>query len=234
MSSWLRAAEGRSGRPTLTTRSPAVFVTLFVCAIYAFANVVLVTADWEFDDIHAYLAAAQRLVDGAPLYVNAADPSDLYLYAPWFAFAWIPFTCLAAAVGGSRVGRCPARRHAGRGAAVPQLMGGHCPGAAAGRPPVSHRRLGQRPAPPGRRADLRRPDAGGSMGDRRCSVPETAHALPAAGPRLAARLAGGGHWAWAWRRSCGCRSCTSACRRTHSVRGLRTCMTPPSSWSSPA
>ena len=93
MSSRARMADGRSGRPTLTTRSPAVFVTLFVCAIYAFANVVLVTADWEFDDTHAYLGAAQRLLDGAPLYVTTADPSDLYLYAPWFAFAWIPFTC---------------------------------------------------------------------------------------------------------------------------------------------
>ena len=94
MSSWPRAVEGRFGRPMLTTRSPAVLVTLFICAIYAFANVVLVTADWEFDDVHAYLAAAQRLVDGAPLYVTTADPSDLYLYAPWFALAWVPFTLL--------------------------------------------------------------------------------------------------------------------------------------------
>jgi hypothetical protein len=96
MSSWPRVAEGRFGRPTLSTRSPAILVTLFICAIYAFANVVLVTADWEFDDIHAYLNAAQRLLDGAPLYVSTADPSDLYLYAPWFAFAWIPFTLLPA------------------------------------------------------------------------------------------------------------------------------------------
>jgi hypothetical protein len=68
---------------------------LFVLAtlwIWALANVVLVTAQWEFDDVHAYLAAAQRVLDGAPLYVTAPDVSDLFLYAPWFAVAWIPFT----------------------------------------------------------------------------------------------------------------------------------------------
>ncbi|HKO33762.1 MAG TPA: glycosyltransferase family 87 protein [Candidatus Limnocylindria bacterium] len=80
--------------PTLTSRSPAIFVSLFVCSIYAAANFTQVTATWEFDDVHAYLNAAQRLLDGGPLYVTTPDPSDLYLYAPWFAFAWVPFTVL--------------------------------------------------------------------------------------------------------------------------------------------
>lgn len=78
----------------MTSRTPAILVSLFVCSVYAAANFVLVTGNWEFDDIHAYLAAGQRLLDGGPLYVSTADPSDLYLYAPWFAFAWIPFTFL--------------------------------------------------------------------------------------------------------------------------------------------
>ena len=133
MSSWARMAEGRSGRPTLTTRSPAVFVTLFVCAIYAFANVVLVTADWEFDDIHAYLGAAQRLLDGAPLYVTTTDPSDLYLYAPWFAFAWIPFTLLpqlwvevawAGVLLGATLAAVLPFRHSWAGIALALLLGG--------------------------------------------------------------------------------------------------------------
>ena len=81
-------------RLRLTGPLPALAVTLFVCGIYAAANAVLVTADWEFDDVHAYMGAAQRLLDGGPLYVSTNDPSDLYLYAPWFAFAWIPFTLL--------------------------------------------------------------------------------------------------------------------------------------------
>jgi hypothetical protein len=65
---------------------------LATCALWAAANVALVTQAWEFDDIGAYVAAAQRLLDGADLYIRAADPSDLYLYAPWFAVAWIPLT----------------------------------------------------------------------------------------------------------------------------------------------
>lgn len=133
MSSWPRAAEGRSGRPTLTTRSPAVLITLFVCAIYAFANVVLVTADWEFDDVHAYLAAAQRLVDGAPLYVTSADVSDLYLYAPWFAFAWVPFTfppqfwvevVWAGVLLGATLAALLPFRHSWAGIALALLLGG--------------------------------------------------------------------------------------------------------------
>jgi hypothetical protein len=133
MSSWPRAAEGRDGRPTLTNRSPAVLVTLFICAIYAFANVVLVTADWEFDDVHAYLGAAQRLLDGAPLYVTTPDPSDLYLYAPWFAFAWIPFTLLpqlwvevawAAVLLGATLAAVLPFRHSWAGIALALLLGG--------------------------------------------------------------------------------------------------------------
>ena len=72
----------------------APVVALSICGLYGIANLVLVTQLWEFDDIGAYLAAAHRLRDGLPLYVQAADPSDLYLYAPWFAFAWIPTSFL--------------------------------------------------------------------------------------------------------------------------------------------
>jgi hypothetical protein len=81
-------------RPRWSRRTAATLVALLVCGVYALANLVLVTRDWEFDDIHSYLNAAQRIRDGAPLYVTAADPSDLYLYSPWFAFAWVPFTFL--------------------------------------------------------------------------------------------------------------------------------------------
>lgn len=44
-------------------------------------------------DVSAYWNAAERLRSGQPLYVaGAANASDLYRYAPWFAAAWIPFT----------------------------------------------------------------------------------------------------------------------------------------------
>jgi hypothetical protein len=119
--------------PALTSRSPAVFVSLFVCSIYAAANFVLVTAGWEFDDVHAYLNAAQRLLDGAPLYITAPDPTDLYLYAPWFAFAWIPFTLLptlgvefvwAAVLLAATVAAVMPLRHSWAGIALALLLGG--------------------------------------------------------------------------------------------------------------
>lgn len=46
-------------------------------------------------DVAAYWGAAERLRIGEPLYVSgAANASDLYRYAPWFAYAWVPVTYL--------------------------------------------------------------------------------------------------------------------------------------------
>jgi len=64
--------------------------TLFACAIYLLTNVILVTQQWAFDDIGAYLGAADRLRHGAPLYFTPSNVSEVYRYAPWFAFLWIP------------------------------------------------------------------------------------------------------------------------------------------------
>lgn len=72
----------------------AILLVLLIAWIWALANAVLVTQAWEFDDVHAYITAAQRLLDGQPLYISAKDMSDLYLYSPWFAIAWIPFAGL--------------------------------------------------------------------------------------------------------------------------------------------
>ena len=76
------------------TRWVAPAVALSICGIYAWANLVLVTRQWQFDDIGAYLQAAVRLRHGMPLYAAMADPSLVYRYAPWFAAAWIPMTYL--------------------------------------------------------------------------------------------------------------------------------------------
>jgi len=67
---------------------------LATCWLFALANVVLVTQQWEFNDIHAYLGAAQRLMEGGPVYAPTADESELYRYSPWFAVLWIPLTQL--------------------------------------------------------------------------------------------------------------------------------------------
>lgn len=46
-------------------------------------------------DVAAYWGAAQRIRAGEPLYVaGVANASDLYRYAPWFAYAWVPLTFL--------------------------------------------------------------------------------------------------------------------------------------------
>lgn len=46
-------------------------------------------------DVSAYWGAAERLRAGGPLYASgAANASDLYRYAPWFAYAWVPLTFL--------------------------------------------------------------------------------------------------------------------------------------------
>lgn len=46
-------------------------------------------------DVDAYWGAAMRLREGEPLYVpGAPTDSDVYRYAPWFAYAWVPLTYL--------------------------------------------------------------------------------------------------------------------------------------------
>ncbi|HEX2221761.1 MAG TPA: glycosyltransferase family 87 protein [Candidatus Limnocylindria bacterium] len=50
-------------------------------------------ADWSLHDMNVYWDAAIRLRDGEPLYV-AVNPLDVYRYAPWFAYAWVPLTYL--------------------------------------------------------------------------------------------------------------------------------------------
>ena len=69
-----------------------VALTSYALLTYALARPVGV-------DVSAYWEAANRLRDGDPLYqARAANASDLYRYAPWFATAWIPLTYLPQAV----------------------------------------------------------------------------------------------------------------------------------------
>jgi len=65
-----------------------IALTSYALITYALARPVGV-------DVTAYWNAAERLRDGETLYAaGAANASDLYRYAPWFAFAWIPLTYL--------------------------------------------------------------------------------------------------------------------------------------------
>jgi hypothetical protein len=65
-----------------------IALTSFALLTYALARPVGV-------DVTAYLNAAERLREGVtPYAAGAANASDLYRYAPWFAAAWIPATFL--------------------------------------------------------------------------------------------------------------------------------------------
>jgi hypothetical protein len=53
-------------------------------------------SQWTMTDSAAYWNAAMRLREGAPLYpvVGNVEASDVYRYAPWFAWLTVPFTYL--------------------------------------------------------------------------------------------------------------------------------------------
>jgi hypothetical protein len=89
-SSWPRRSPGEWLVFGATRAALAVLIALTSYALlsYALARPVGV-------DVTAYWNAAERLRDGETLYAaGAANASDLYRYAPWFAFAWIPLTYL--------------------------------------------------------------------------------------------------------------------------------------------
>jgi hypothetical protein len=79
---WLAFGAGAAALAVL------VALTSYALLTYALARPVGV-------DVTAYYHAAERLRDGGTLYAaGAANASDLYRYAPWFAAAWIPATFL--------------------------------------------------------------------------------------------------------------------------------------------
>ncbi|HET6381255.1 MAG TPA: glycosyltransferase 87 family protein [candidate division Zixibacteria bacterium] len=73
---------------------------LAAVTIAGFGAVILIGAGWipgVKPDADAYWLAALRLREGEPLYLPAAayaDEIDIYRYAPWFAYAWVPLTYL--------------------------------------------------------------------------------------------------------------------------------------------
>jgi Glycosyltransferase family 87 len=70
--------------------SIAVLLALMAYALVTYA----ISREWG-SDVAAYWGAAERIRAGEPLYVaGLANASDLYRYAPWFAYAWVPLTYL--------------------------------------------------------------------------------------------------------------------------------------------
>jgi hypothetical protein len=49
---------------------------------------------WGLEDWRTYLMAAERVSEGGAIYEWSAGPEYLYRYAPWFAYALVPFLWL--------------------------------------------------------------------------------------------------------------------------------------------
>lgn len=60
-------------------------------------------ADWHMRDAGAYWEAALRLRAGEPLYpaITNVEASEVYRYAPWFAWLTVPFTFLPVQLAGA-------------------------------------------------------------------------------------------------------------------------------------
>ncbi len=56
----------------------------------------LIITDWNFGDINAYWLAAERIKHGEPLYLGSLNPDSyqVFRYAPWFGWFWVPLTYL--------------------------------------------------------------------------------------------------------------------------------------------
>ena len=69
----------------------------------AVGNLYWSIAQWTLSDAGAYWNAAMRLREGQELYppISNVEASDVYRYAPWFAWLTVPFTYLPQAVAGA-------------------------------------------------------------------------------------------------------------------------------------
>ena len=84
----------RSAGEWLLFGAPRAAVAVLI-ALTSYALITYALARPVGVDVTAYWNAAERLRNGETLYAaGAANASDLYRYAPWFAVAWIPLTYL--------------------------------------------------------------------------------------------------------------------------------------------
>lgn len=77
-------------------------VALAVILGIGIVNLYWALAAWTLSDAGAYWNAAMRLREGGELYPTLADvdASDVYRYAPWFAWLAVPFTFLPIQIAG--------------------------------------------------------------------------------------------------------------------------------------
>lgn len=73
-------------------------LALAILILLAALSLLAVTTHWYFEDAGAYWEGAMRLREGEPLYVDHVIGPELYRYAPWFAWVWMPLTFLPESV----------------------------------------------------------------------------------------------------------------------------------------
>jgi Glycosyltransferase family 87 len=93
----------RAGRTALNRVRLARTVALAVILAIGIVNLYWAVTGWTLSDAAAYWNAAMRLRDGGQLYpvLPNVDASDVYRYAPWFAWAVIPVTYLPVQLAGA-------------------------------------------------------------------------------------------------------------------------------------
>lgn len=84
-------------------RRLARLVAIAVIVGIGIVNLYWAVTAWTLSDAQAYWDAAHRLRAGADLYplVANVDASEVYRYAPWFAWLAVPFTFLPVQVAGA-------------------------------------------------------------------------------------------------------------------------------------
>jgi hypothetical protein len=87
-----RDARARRPRQLGWTKLLALAVAVGFGVAFVWAN----ARSWNLEDMDAYWNAGLRLREGLPLYPVVADPGapDVFRYAPWFAWLWVPLTYL--------------------------------------------------------------------------------------------------------------------------------------------
>ncbi len=122
-------------------------VALAVIIAIGIFNVYMAVTHWDLLDANAYWQAGLRLRAGEPLYpaLTSAEGSEIYRYAPWFAWLAVPWTYLPEVGGGCAVvRRAPWRVRAG--ADAPGAAAGVDPGRLLRPDPGRHQRRRQCPA----------------------------------------------------------------------------------------
>lgn len=87
--------------PAVDSRAVVRGARLIATAIaigMGFAMIWANAISWGLEDWDTYLSAAERVAGGGPVYDWTPSPEYVYRYAPWFAFALVPFLWLPRAV----------------------------------------------------------------------------------------------------------------------------------------